>query len=78
MGFELKNVENVVGAAVNHKWGIRESQRGFVWNRQKVRGSPDSLWRGYPVGSFRRGMPRKKWNAPLAHHPGNPLGAGHL
>lgn len=52
MGFELKNVTSVVDAAVNHKWGIPEFQRGFVWNRQKVRDLADSLWRGYPVGSF--------------------------
>ncbi len=52
MGFELKKVEDVVDAAVSHKWGIPEFQRGFVWNRQKVRDLADSLWRGYPVGSF--------------------------
>ena len=27
-------------------------QRGYVWNRQQVRGLMDSLYRGLPVGSF--------------------------
>lgn len=52
MGFELKKVSDVVDAAVKHSWGIPEFQRGFVWNRQKVRDLVDSLWRGYPVGSL--------------------------
>jgi len=52
VGFELKKVTNVVDSAVNHHWGVPEFQRGFVWTRQKVRDLADSLWRGYPVGSF--------------------------
>jgi uncharacterized protein with ParB-like and HNH nuclease domain len=27
-------------------------QRGYVWNREQVRGFFASLYRGYPVGSF--------------------------
>src|SRR5580692_215675 len=52
VGFELKKVEEVVDAAVKHTWGVPEFQRGFVWTRQKVRDLVESLWKGYPVGSF--------------------------
>jgi hypothetical protein len=31
---------------------LPEFQRGFVWNRDQVRGLISSLYRGYPVGSF--------------------------
>ena len=27
-------------------------QRGYVWNRDQVRGLMDSLYRGHPVGSL--------------------------
>ncbi len=42
----------MVDSAVNHQWGVPEFQRGFVWTRQKVRDLLESLWLGYPVGSF--------------------------
>lgn len=31
---------------------LPEFQRGYVWNRDQVRGFMDSLYRGHPVGSF--------------------------
>lgn len=31
---------------------LPEFQRGFVWNREQVRGLITSLYRGYPVGGF--------------------------
>src|SRR3954467_5577154 len=31
---------------------LPEFQRGYVWNRDQVRGLFSSLYRGYPVGSF--------------------------
>lgn len=31
---------------------LPEFQRGYVWNRNQVRGLMSSLYRGYPVGSF--------------------------
>lgn len=31
---------------------LPEFQRGYVWNREQVRGLLTSLYRGYPVGSF--------------------------
>lgn len=31
---------------------LPEFQRGYVWNRDQVRGLMDSLYRGYPVGSL--------------------------
>lgn len=31
---------------------LPEFQRGYVWNREQVRGLFTSLYRGYPVGSF--------------------------
>lgn len=31
---------------------LPEFQRGYVWNRDQVRGLLSSLYRGYPVGSF--------------------------
>jgi uncharacterized protein with ParB-like and HNH nuclease domain len=29
-----------------------EFQRGYVWNREQVRGLFTSLYRGYPIGGF--------------------------
>jgi hypothetical protein len=52
MGLEQATVKEIVDKAVTHKWGVPEFQRGFVWSPQKVRDLVDSLWRGYPVGSF--------------------------
>src|SRR5512132_4046149 len=51
-GLEQATVKEIVDKAVTHKWGVPEFQRGFVWSPQKVRDLVDSLWRGYPVGSF--------------------------
>ncbi|MDD6791584.1 MAG: DUF262 domain-containing protein, partial [Thermobifida fusca] len=31
---------------------LPEFQRGYVWNRDQVRGLMRSLYRGYPVGSL--------------------------
>lgn len=52
MGLEQASVREIVEKAVMHRWGVPEFQRGFVWTPQKVRDLIDSLWRGYPVGSF--------------------------
>lgn len=52
MGLEQATVAEIVDKAVTHKWSIPEFQRGFVWTPQKVRDLVDSLWRGYPVGSY--------------------------
>jgi uncharacterized protein with ParB-like and HNH nuclease domain len=52
MGLEQATVREIVDKAVTHKWGIPEFQRGFVWTPQKVRDLVDSLWRGYPIGSY--------------------------
>jgi hypothetical protein len=52
MGLEQATAREIVEKAVGHKWGIPEFQRGFVWTPQKVRDLADSLWRGYPVGSY--------------------------
>ncbi len=52
MGLEHAEIHEIVEKAVNHKWGIPEFQRGFVWTPQKVRDLIDSLWRDYPVGAF--------------------------
>jgi hypothetical protein len=52
MGLEQASGQEIVDKAVGHKWGIPEFQRNFVWTPQKVRDLVDSLWRGYPVGSF--------------------------
>lgn len=45
-------MREIVDKAVTHHWGVPEFQRGFVWTPQKVKDLVDSLWRGYPVGSF--------------------------
>ena len=37
---------------------LPEFQRGYVWNREQVRGLFTSLYRGYPVGGF------MTWNTP--------------
>jgi hypothetical protein len=52
MGLEQNTAREIVDKAVTHRWGIPEFQRGFVWTPQKVRDLVDSLWRGYPIGSF--------------------------
>ncbi len=52
MGLEQAKVHEIVEKAVTHRWGVPEFQRGFVWTPQKVKDLMDSLWRGYPVGSF--------------------------
>jgi uncharacterized protein with ParB-like and HNH nuclease domain len=52
VGLEQAKASEIVTKAVDHKWGVPEFQRGFVWSPQKVRELVDSLWRGYPVGSF--------------------------
>jgi hypothetical protein len=52
MGLEQAKTSEIVAKAVDHKWGVPEFQRAFVWSPQKVRDLVDSLWRGYPVGSF--------------------------
>ncbi len=31
---------------------LPEFQRGYVWNREQVRGFFSSLYQGYPVGGF--------------------------
>jgi len=36
----------------NGHMALPEFQRGYVWNRDKVRGLMQSLYRGYPVGSL--------------------------
>jgi hypothetical protein len=52
MGLEQAKVREIVEKAVTHRWGVPEFQRGFVWTPQKVKDLMESLWRGYPVGSF--------------------------
>lgn len=52
MALEQARVREIVEKAVTHRWGVPEFQRAFVWSPQKVRDLIDSLWRGYPVGSF--------------------------
>ena len=36
----------------NGHWALPEFQRGYVWNRDQVRGLMDSLYQGHPVGSL--------------------------
>lgn len=36
----------------NGHMALPEFQRGYVWNREQVRGLMSSLYRGYPVGGF--------------------------
>jgi len=52
LGLEQTTILEIVEKAVQHRWGIPEFQRAFVWRPQKVRDLMDSLWRTYPVGSF--------------------------
>jgi uncharacterized protein with ParB-like and HNH nuclease domain len=44
---------------------LPEFQRGYVWNRDQVRGLMRSLYRGYPVGgcSAGRRRPTAHWSA---------------
>ncbi len=52
MGLEQVEIREIVNRAVNNKLDIPEFQREFVWDAQKVRFLIESLYRGYPVGSF--------------------------
>lgn len=39
---------------------LPEFQRGYVWNRDQVRGLMESLYRKHPVGDCLYGSPRAK------------------
>ncbi|MFG0252362.1 MAG: DUF262 domain-containing protein [Phycisphaerales bacterium JB038] len=47
---------------------LPEFQRGYVWNRDQVRGFMDSLYRGHPVGSFLVWMTRSDDAAVRGEH----------
>ena len=54
---------------------LPEFQRGYVWNRDQVRGLFDSLYRQHPVG----GLLVWKTEAKTAHHRGDgPISAGNV
>lgn len=51
-------VETVLNFIDSGDIALPEFQRGYVWNREQVRGLFTSLYRGYPVGGF------MTWNTP--------------
>lgn len=52
MAIEQVKVHEVVQQAVNKSIDIPEFQRDFVWEPEQVKKLVESLYRGYPIGSF--------------------------
>lgn len=52
MALEQKKVREIVRDAVSKQVDIPEFQREFVWDPEQVKLLAESLYRGYPVGSF--------------------------
>lgn len=52
MGLEQKEVTQIVQKAVNGSYQIPEFQRDFVWRPERVKILVESLYKGYPIGSF--------------------------
>lgn len=48
----LVHVSTILDQIDNGDIALPEFQRGYVWNREQVRGLFTSLYRGYPIGSF--------------------------
>ena len=44
--------QEIVERSVNHRLGIPEFQRGFVWSPAKVLALAESLWNDYPIGTL--------------------------
>lgn len=53
-------LQTVLDQIDSQEIALPEFQRGYVWNRQQVRGLLTSLYRGYPVGGF------MTWNTSVA------------
>lgn len=53
-------VSTILDQIDNGDIALPEFQRGYVWNREQVRGLFTSLYRGYPVGGF------MTWTTPAA------------
>lgn len=52
MALEQLKVREIVQQAVSKNVDIPEFQREFVWDPKQVKKLAESLYRGYPVGSF--------------------------
>src|SRR6478736_764337 len=52
MAYASVTIKDIVERSVNHKWGLPEFQRGFVWKATQVRDLIESLWLSYPVGTL--------------------------
>ncbi|NLG80274.1 MAG: DUF262 domain-containing protein [Firmicutes bacterium] len=52
MALEQLKVKEIVRHAVGKRMDIPEFQRDFVWDPEQVKFLVESLYRGYPVGSF--------------------------
>ncbi|MCZ2804836.1 DUF262 domain-containing protein [Modestobacter sp. VKM Ac-2983] len=46
------NVQQILDLVDSGDIALPEFQRGYVWNREQVRGLFSSLYRGYPIGAF--------------------------
>jgi uncharacterized protein with ParB-like and HNH nuclease domain len=51
------SVSSILGYVENSQIAIPEIQRPFVWKGEEVRALIDSLYEGYPIGSYGR-IPR--------------------
>lgn len=47
-----KSIESLIAEIKKEQLILPEFQRGYVWNRNAVRSFVNSLYRGYPTGSF--------------------------
>jgi hypothetical protein len=45
-------VQQILDLIDAHDMALPEFQRGYVWNREQVRGFFSSLYQGYPIGGF--------------------------
>ena len=52
VALEQLKVCEIVGHAVDKSFDVPEFQRDFVWDPEQVKLLAESLYRGYPVGSF--------------------------
>ncbi len=69
MALEQLSIEEIADQAVTSKIDIPEFQREFVWDAEQVKLLVESLYRGYPIGSF------LVWDSSNYHEPKTAQGA---
>lgn len=51
-GYSMITVEQAVERVIGGEWSVPDFQRTFLWHPSQVCDLADSLWQGYPIGSF--------------------------